>query len=91
MGVNGNQLKHKPAYEVQCKINATQHSKVSIQLGLVLVLTEKYLEDTTGLFINETRNTLDTTTTSQTPDSWFGYALDVVTQDLPVTLGATFS
>lgn len=37
------------------------------------------------------RNTLDTTTTCETANSRLGDTLDVVTQDLTVTLGATFS
>lgn len=37
------------------------------------------------------RNTLDTTTTSETTDSRLGDALDVVTKNLPVTLGTTLS
>lgn len=32
------------------------------------------------------RDTLDTTTTCETADGWLGDALDVVAQDLPVTL-----
>ena len=49
------------------------------------------LQDTTGLFVDKTRDTLDTTTTGETTDGGLGDALDVVTKDLPVTLGASFS
>ena len=49
------------------------------------------LEDTTGLFVDETGDTLDTTTTSETADSGLGDTLDVVTKDLAVTLGASLS
>ena len=49
------------------------------------------LEDTTGLLIDEARDTLDTTTTCQTTDGGLGDALDVVTQNLAVTLGASLS
>ena len=49
------------------------------------------LEDTTGLLIDEARDTLDSTTTRQTPDGGLGDALDVVTQNLAVTLGASLS
>ena len=51
----------------------------------------KYLENTTGLFVNQARNTLDTTTTSETSDSWLCDSLDVVPKDLPVTLGTSLS
>ncbi len=37
------------------------------------------------------RNTLDTTTTRETTDGRLGNALDVVTEDLAVTLGAAFA
>ena len=37
------------------------------------------------------RNTLDTTTTSETTNGGLGDTLDVVTQDLAVTLGTTLS
>ena len=53
--------------------------------------TTQYLEDTTGLFVDQARYTLDSTTASQTPDGWLSDALHVVTKNLPVTLGTTLS
>ena len=49
------------------------------------------LQHSPGLLVNETRNPLHTTATGQTSDSWFGDALDVVPQNLPVSLGASFA
>jgi hypothetical protein len=49
------------------------------------------LEDTTSLFVDETRDTLDTATTSETTDSGLSDSLDVVTKDLAMTLGASLS
>jgi hypothetical protein len=49
------------------------------------------LENTTSLFVDETRDTLDTATTSETANSRLGDALDVVTKDLAVTLSAALS
>mmetsp|Transcript_15951 Transcript_15951/g.24650 ORF Transcript_15951/g.24650 Transcript_15951/m.24650 type:complete len:129 (-) Transcript_15951:62-448(-) len=49
------------------------------------------LEHTTGLLVDETGDTLDTTTTSETADSGLGDTLDVVAKDLAVTLGASLS
>jgi hypothetical protein len=49
------------------------------------------LEDTTSLLVDETRDTLDTTTTSEAADSGLGDTLDVVAEDFPVTLGTTLS
>jgi hypothetical protein len=37
------------------------------------------------------RDTLDTTTTSETSDSGLGNTLDVVTQNLAMTLGTTLA
>ena len=54
------------------------------------VLQENF-ENTTGLLIDQARDTLDTATASKTTDGWLGDALDVVTKDLSVTLGASFS
>ena len=36
---------------------------------------EEHLEDTTGFFVDETGDTLDTTTTSETTNSWLGDTL----------------
>jgi len=52
---------------------------------------QKDLENSTGLFVNETTDTLDTTTTSETTDSGLGNSLNVVAKDLAVTLGASLS
>ncbi len=52
---------------------------------------QEHLENSAGLLVDEARDTLDSTTASQTADSGLGDALDVVTKDLPVTLGASLS
>lgn len=52
---------------------------------------EEGLEDTTSLLVDHGGDTLDTTTTGETADSGLGNTLDVVTQDLTVTLGATLA
>jgi len=49
------------------------------------------LEDTASLLVDETTDTLDTATTSQTADRGLGNALDIVTKDLAMTLGASLS
>ena len=74
------------------------HSGDSLTAGVLGVgdrvtddVLKEDLEDTTGLFVDETGDTLDTTTTSETADSGLGDTLDVVTKDLAVTLGASLS
>jgi hypothetical protein len=59
--------------------------------GITDNILKKDLENSTSLFVNETRNTLDTTTTSETTDSGLGDSLDIVTKDLAMTLGASLS
>ena len=52
---------------------------------------EESLEDTTGLFVDHGGDTLDTTTASETTDRGLGDSLDIVAEDLAVTLGAAFA
>ena len=59
--------------------------------GITNNVLQKDLEDTTGLLINQPGDALDATTTGQTTDGGLGNALDVVAQDLAVTLGAALS
>jgi hypothetical protein len=52
---------------------------------------EENLEDSTSLFVDETGDTLDTTTSCKTTDSRLGDSLDIVAKDLAMTLGASLS
>ena len=52
---------------------------------------QEHLQDTTGLFVDKTRDALDTTSASQTADRRLGDTLDVITQDLSVALSTTLS
>ena len=52
---------------------------------------QEHFEHTTGLLIDETADTLHSATASEATDGWLGDALDVVTKNLPVTLGASLS
>ena len=47
---------------------------------------EENLENSTGLLVDESRDTLDSTTTRQTSDGRLGDALDVVSQHLSVKI-----
>ena len=74
------------------------HSSDSLPLGVLSVgdsiaddVLKENLEDTSGLLIDEARDTLDTTSASQTADSGLGDTLDVITQDFAVTLGTSLS
>ena len=59
--------------------------------GITDDVLKEHLEDTTGLLVDETRDALHTTTTSETADSRLGDTLDVITQDLSVALGTALS
>ena len=52
---------------------------------------EEGLQDTTGLLVDHGRDTLDTTSASETSDSGLGDTLDVVSQDLSVALGTALA
>jgi len=52
---------------------------------------EENLEDTTGLLVDQTGDTLDSTTTSKTADGGLGDALDVIAENLTMALGSTLS
>ena len=74
------------------------HSGDSLPLGVLSVgdsipdhVLQEHLEDTTGLLVDESRDTLDSSTSRQTPDCGLGDALDVIPQHLTVTLGASLS
>jgi hypothetical protein len=59
--------------------------------GITDDVLKEDLEDTSGLLIDEARDALDTTAASQTADGGLGDALDVVTKNLAVTLGASLA
>ena len=59
--------------------------------GITNDVLEEHLEDASGLFVDETGDALDTTTASETADRRLRDALDVVTENLAVTLGAALS
>ena len=74
------------------------HGSDSLALGVFGVgdgvtddVLKEYLEDATGLLVDESRDTLDSSTTCQTTDGGLGDTLDVITQHLAVPLGASLS
>ena len=64
---------------------------LSVGDGITDHILQEDLENTAGLLVDETRDSLHTTTASKTTDSGLGDSLDVITKNLPVTLGASFS
>jgi len=64
---------------------------LSVRDGVADHVLEERLEDAAGLFIDERRNALDSSSSGQTTDGRLGDALDVVAEDLPVSLGASLA
>ena len=52
---------------------------------------EECLENTARLLVDEARDTLHTTTASETADSGLGDTLNVITKDLAMALGTALS
>ena len=74
------------------------HGSDSLAAGVLSVgnrvtddVLEEDLQHTTRLFIDETRDTLDTTTTGKTTDRRLSNTLDIVAKNLSVTLGSSLS
>ena len=74
------------------------HGCYGLPLGVLSVgdsisddVFQENFQDTTGLFVDESGDTFDTTSSCKTTDGWLGDTLDIITQHLPVTLGASFS
>ena len=74
------------------------HGSDSLPLGMFSVgdsitddVLKEDLEDSTGLLIDEARDTLDTSTAGQPADGRLGDTLDVITQYFAMTLGASFA
>ena len=74
------------------------HGSDGLPLGMLCVcdgitddVLQEHLQDATGLFVDESRDSLDTTSASKTTDSGLRDTLDVITENLPVTLSAPLS
>lgn len=74
------------------------HGCDSLPLGMLGVgdgitdhVLKEHLQHTTGLLVDEARDTLHTTTASQAPDCRLGDSLDVIAKDFAMTLSATLS
>ena len=52
---------------------------------------QENLQDTTSFLVDESRDTFDSSSSCKTTDGWLGDALDVVSQDFPVTLSSPLS
>jgi len=74
------------------------HGSDGLSLGVLGVchgisddVLKENLQDTSGLLVDEARDTFHTTTASETADCGLRDTLDVITQNLSVTLSASLS
>ena len=74
------------------------HGGHGLPLGVLCVgdcvtddVLQEHLQDSTSLLVDQSRDTLDTTSAGQTSDGRLGDALDVITKHLPVAFSATLS
>ena len=74
------------------------HGGDSLPLGVLSVgdsisdhVLQENLQDSTGFLVDQSADSFDTTTTCQSTDGGLRDSLDVVTKNLSVTLGASFS
>jgi hypothetical protein len=63
----------------------------SVGDGVTNHVLKEHLQYTTGLLVDETGDSLDTTTTGKTTDGRLGDSLDVVTQNFAMTFGASLA
>jgi hypothetical protein len=66
-------------------------SVLGVGHGISDDVLEEDLEYTTGLFVNQAADSLDTSSTGETADGWLGDALDVVTKNLAMALGTALA
>ena len=66
-------------------------SVLSVSDSITDDVLQEHLEDGTCLLVDQTRDTLDSTTAGQTANGGLGNTLDVITQNLAVPLGATLA
>ena len=69
----------------------TPLSVLGVSDGVADDVLQEDFEDTASLLVDEARDTLDSSSTSESADGGLGDALDVVAQDLAVTLGSSLS
>ena len=74
------------------------HRRHRLALGVFSVrhsvtdhVLQEHFENATSLLVDQTRDTLHTTSASKTTDGWLRDALDVITKDLAMTLSATLA
>ena len=84
------------ALSLECVHNIK--SSHSLSAGMLSVgdsvtddVLKEHFQDASGLLVDEARDTLDTASSCETTDCGLRNALDVVSEDLAVSLGSAFA
>ena len=88
--VEGSSLAFQGVDDIKCG-DGLSLGMLGVGDGITDDVFQENLEDTSGLFVDQAGDTLDTTSASQSSDGGLGDSLDVITKNLSVTLGASFS
>lgn len=88
--VEGSSLAFQGVDDIECG-DGLSLGMLGVGDGITDDVFQENLEDTSGLFVDQAGDTLDTTSASQSSDGGLGDSLDVITKNLSVTLGASFS
>lgn len=83
--VEGVSLTLESVHDIHCG-NGRATSVIGVQDSIMHHFLEKNPEGSACMFINEARDTLHTTTVSETTDGIIGNSFDVAKDNLPVTL-----
>jgi hypothetical protein len=63
---------------------------LSVSDGVPNDILKEDFEDSSGLFVDQSGDSLHSTTTSQTTNGWFGDTLDVVAKDFSMAFGTSY-
>ena len=88
--VEGSSLAFQGVDDIECG-DGLSLGMLGVGDGITDDVFQENLEDTSGLFIDEARDTLDTTSSSKTTDSGLGDTLDVITKNFAMPLGTPLS
>ena len=88
--VEGSALAFQSVDDVQCG-DGLSLGMLGVGDGVTNNVLQENLEHSTGFFVDQARDTLDATSASESSDCWLGDTLDVITQNLAMTLCASLS
>ena len=71
--------------------NSLPLSVLGVGNGISDNVLQENFEDASGLFVDQSGDSLDTTSSRQSSNGWLGDTLDVISKDFSVPFGASFS